>query len=184
MIAGMRWKAFLLTLTLLAIAAACNAGKVARIDRKPSYSYAPPPPEDLSLKEYDRVIIGRFQVLNGIESRDIGVDFPERIYHKLNFYHPQAFKDVRLWEADRPGLLVTGYIVEYNPTGQMRRVLPRGRGSAVFGVEVVLRDNLSGREIARFSYREPWFRPDMSVEEIVDAVAREIAGYLAYCRRR
>lgn len=171
------------TLVICCFLCSCKAGEIVKVDRPASYGYSGPPPGDLSLKDYSRIIISRFQVFDGVDAANTALEFPQAIYNKINFYHPTAFEDVRLWQYDKPGLLLTGYIVECNISGRSRRITPNANGSAVLGVEIILQDNLSGREIAKFSYRHPYHRPDMSFEDVVDATAREVAGYLAYCRK-
>ena len=161
----------------------CKPDEINPVDRRPSHKYAPSPSDDLSLKDYNRLIISRFQIFEGLDCGNLAIEFPQNIYNKVNFYYPRAFDDVRLWEYDRPGLLLTGFVVEYYPTSRLRRLLPAGRGTAVLGLEIVLRDNISGRGISRFSYRYPYPRPDKSIESLLDETARKIAGYLAYCRK-
>ncbi|MDZ7814891.1 MAG: hypothetical protein U5N86_02470 [Planctomycetota bacterium] len=153
-------------------------------DKLPAFDYSPEPSEDLSLKDYDRVIFDRFQLFPGVKEQKLALEFPEQIYHKMNYHYPNAFKDVRLWSYDMPGLLVTGVIVEYNPVSRLKRLIPSGRGTAVFGVEVVLRDNLSNREISSFSMRTPFRRPDLDIDNVMDQTAKDIAGYLAASRGR
>ncbi len=170
-------------LIALLMLCSCDPGKVVKLDRPSSHNYAGKPPKDLSLRDYSRVIFGKFQVFEGVDAGNLPVDFPQAIYNKLNFYHPRAFDDVRLWQFDKPGLFVTGFIVECNSSGKSRRLSPNPTGTAVLGVEIVLQDNISGREITRFSYRYPYFRPNMTFEDLVNDVARDVAGFLADARK-
>ena len=175
----------ILILISLSLLFGCDNGNQDSLkDQKPAYDYSPEPGNDISLKDYSRVIFGRFQVLPGVKDENLSISFPEDIYNKMNYHYPNAYDDVRLWTQDKPGVLVTGYIVEYNPIQRFKRILPSGGGTAIFGVEVILKDNLSNREIARFSIRHPYVRPDLKIEDVIDETAKQIAGYLSVCRSR
>ncbi|MFA4985658.1 MAG: hypothetical protein WC712_03650 [Candidatus Brocadiia bacterium] len=167
---------------MMLIMPGCQPGSGENPDRKPDFKYSGDAPRDVSLKAYERLIIGRFEMFPGLNEPGLSLSFPERIYNKINFLYPDAFSDVRLGDYDKPGVLVKGTIVEYNPVGRFKRLIPSGRGSALFGVEIVLFDNLSNRAITSFSIRRTFAAPDRSMGDILDETACEVADFLAYCR--